>query len=301
MKRFICCCIVLAGIFLGTAWAEEGLIKLTDRIYTYAGTKNPSPANSFGANAGIVIGDKGVLVVDSLVSGKEAKRLLADIRKITDKPIRYVVDTHNHFDHTFGNSEFATLGAVIVAHDNCSENMRVSSKQVLDNAESYGLNADEAKEIKIAYPNVSTANGMHIGLGGISVDLIYVAPSHTDDSIMIFIPEEKVVFAGDVLFTDYYPFMGTGTIEGWVKTLEKLNEMDADRIIPGHGPLSTKKDVAAMKEFILAFDKAAKEICAKPGDPAEMAEKVKKAVPERPLADFLIMASLQAKYLKAGN
>lgn len=300
MRKTIC--LILAVLFLCPHPAQaEGLIRITDRIYSYADAKDPSPANSFCANAGIVIGDKGILVVDALASAQEAQRLIGDIRKVSDKPIRYVVNTHSHFDHTFGNAAFAAQGAVIVAQDNCTENLRTSSRQVIENAGDYGMSAEEAGAVKIAYPNVTFAAGMHIVLGGVSVDLMFIEPSHTTDSLMVFVPEEKVVFAGDILFTDFYPYMGDADIQGWAKTLDTLLTLNAERIIPGHGPVSTKKDVADMKEYILAFDKKATELCAKSGDLQYIATELKKSLPLRSRADFLIMGSLQAKYLKAKN
>lgn len=302
MKKTICCVLAFLCLFLCSPLAQaEGLVKITDRIYAYADTKNLCPANSFGANAGIIIGDKGILVVDALASAQEAQRFISDIRKVSDKPIRYVVDTHSHFDHTFGNAEFAALGTVIVAQDNCTENLRISSQQVIEKAKDYGMSDEEAKAVKIAYPNVTFASKTHIGLGGVNVDLLFIAPSHTGDSLMVSVPEEKVVFAGDILFTDFYPYMGDGDIQGWIKTLDHLMTLDADRIIPGHGPVSTKKDVAGMKEYLLSFDKKAVELCAKSGDLQYIAAEIKKSMPLRSQGDFLIMGSIQAKYLKARN
>jgi glyoxylase-like metal-dependent hydrolase (beta-lactamase superfamily II) len=299
MKNVLCCCLAVFFIFLGACVGHaQGLVKITDRIYSYIGTKDPSMANSFGSNAGIIIGDKGVLVVDSLASSKEAQRLIGDLMGVTDKPIRYLVNTHSHFDHTLGNDDFVAMGAVIVAQENCGDNMKVSLPKVIANAKSYGMSEEEAKAIKPAYPNATFASKMRINLGGVTVELIFPAPSHTNDSILVYVPEEYTVFAGDILFTDYYPFMGEADIDGWRKALDALDQIDADKIIPGHGPLSTKKDVADMKAYLLAFDKLAKELCAKSTDSAAIAADMKKALPARTWGDFLIQASIQEKYLK---
>lgn len=102
-----------------TASAQPGLTKIADGVYSYVGAKNPSPATSFGANAGIIIGSDGVVVVDTLTSAKEAQRFIKDIRSITDKPIKYVINTHHHLDHSLGNSEFVKLGAAVIAQENC--------------------------------------------------------------------------------------------------------------------------------------------------------------------------------------
>ena len=99
----------LTLVLAQTACAE--LTRLADNVYAYVGSKDASPAHSFAANAGIVIGRDGVLVVDTLISAREGARFLADIRAVTDKPIRYVVNTHTHLDHALGNSVFARLGA----------------------------------------------------------------------------------------------------------------------------------------------------------------------------------------------
>jgi cyclase len=110
-----------------------------------------------------------------------------------------------------------------------------------------------------------------------------------------------VVFAGDILFTDFHPFMGDGDIEGWRQNLDFLTILEADKIIPGHGPLSGKKDLADMKAYITVFDKKAGELAAGPGKLEEIAAELKKSLPARSRGDWLIGANLQTKYLKGGE
>jgi cyclase len=300
MKRCIQFVLAFLWIFLlvGVSCAADGLQKISDHVYAYAGAINPSPANSFGSNAGIVIGDKGILVVDTLGSTKEARKFIEDIKRISDKPVRYVVDTHSHFDHTFGNSEFAAIHAVIFAQASCPINMKKSLPLVIKNAKNYGITDEAAKAIKITYPDVTSPEMMRIDLGDVGVDILFMAPSHTDDSVMVFIPRDQVLFSGDVLFTDYYPYMGDGDILGWVKTLDFIKSVPVDKIIPGHGPVSSKKDVVEMKGFILDFDQKAKELCAKLNDIEAISAELKKSLPARSQADFLIKGSIQAKYLQ---
>jgi len=109
-KRLLWVAAAALFCWVPTARAAEGLTKIAEDVYSYVGVQNGSPANSYAANAGIVIGKDAVLVVDTLISAREAERFLADIRKITDKPIRYVVNTCTHLDHAFGNCVFAKLG-----------------------------------------------------------------------------------------------------------------------------------------------------------------------------------------------
>ena len=121
--RLLASVAVLAIIAPVSLLAAEGLTRIAESVYSYVDVKNASPSNSFGANAGIIVGRDGVVVVDTLMTAKEAKRFIRDIRAITEKPVKYVVDTHYHLDHAFGNAEFARLGAVIVSHENDRANL----------------------------------------------------------------------------------------------------------------------------------------------------------------------------------
>ena len=124
MTYFVRWLVVLVFTFAGgLARADSGLVKVSNHVYSYADVKPVSPLNSFGANAGIVVGDNAVLVVDTLICAKEAKKLIQEIRKTTDLPIKYVVNTHYHFDHVFGNGEFIKMNATIISHTDCKKRM----------------------------------------------------------------------------------------------------------------------------------------------------------------------------------
>ena len=118
---------------------------------------------------------------------------------------------------------------------------------------------------------------------------------------MVYIPREKVLFSGDLLFTNYHPSLGEADIAGWVKALDYLMTMDVDKIIPGHGPVSTKKDVAALKSYLLVFDRKAKELTAQSKDPNFIVAEMKKSLPPRAQLDSLIARNIQMKYLPQGN
>ncbi len=280
------------------ALAEQRLTKIADNVYSYVDVKNSGPSNSFGANAGIIIGKDGIVVIDTLVSSKEAKRFIKDIRAISDKPIKYVVNTHSHLDHTFGNSDFRRLGAVIISHMNDNKNMRISSEAALKNAKSYGLTEKDMKGTKIAYPVLTFNDRMEIDLGNQKIELIYIGPSHTDGSIMVYLPDKKILFAGDILFTNYHPFIADGNIEEWIKALDYIMTMDVEKIIPGHGPVSNKQDIADMKNYLIAFDKKAKELSAESNDVEYITSEIKKVLPLRAEGDWLIKGNIQMEYLK---
>jgi glyoxylase-like metal-dependent hydrolase (beta-lactamase superfamily II) len=280
-----------------TALAATGLTKIADNVYSYVDVKNSSPQNSFGANAGIVIGRDGILVIDTLVSAREAQRFIKDIRAVSDKPIRYVVNTHYHLDHAFGNDAFAKLGAIVIAHANDRQNMRKSGEAALKGAGDFGLSEADMAGTVLAYPVIGFTDRMEIDLGDQLVELLYPGPSHTDGSLLVFLPDKKLLFAGDALFTGYHPFLAEGNLDEWLKTLDFIAALEADRIVPGHGPLSTRKDIADMKAYLITFDKIATELAARSSDPEYIFNEMRNALPARPEGEWLIRSNIMMKYL----
>lgn len=290
--------VVVFSLTTADAFAQSQLRKIADNVYSYIDVKGGSPANSFGANAGMVIGKDSILVVDTLISAKEAKRFITDIRAISDKPIKYIVNTHYHLDHTFGNSEFEKQGAVIIAHTNCKKNMEKSAEGTLKNVKAFGLTEKDMEGTKIAYPALTFQDRIEIDLGGQKVELSYAGIAHTDDSILVHVPDKKVLFAGDILFTEYHPFIADGSIDEWVTVLDYIRTLDFNKVIPGHGPVSGRHDLLEMKDYLIAFDRKAKELAAKSNDADSIAAAIKKGLPERPEGEGLIKSNIQMKYLK---
>lgn len=282
-----------------TAYGAGGLTRISDGVYAYTDIKSQSPGNRFGANAGIVIGDDGLLVVDTLTTAKEAALFLSDIRKITDKPVRYVVNTHYHLDHAFGNCVFADTGAIVISHANCRSRILEIGDQALESAKSFGLTDAELEGTRIVVPAMAFEQMLELDLGHRVVRLLYSGhASHTAGSIFVWIPDQKVVFAGDTLFTDFHPYLAEGDLKGWSKTLDELLALGAEKIIPGHGPLSGSKEVQAMKAYLTAFDQHAQSLCANSTDIEQITAEMIKRLPPRADGQFLIQANIQARYLK---
>ena len=296
MKKMIMMAVAAVTLLL-TQSAFAGLTKIADNVYSYVGEKDASPAHSFAANAGIVIGTDAVLVVDTLISAKEGERFLADIRKVTGKPIKYVVNTHTHLDHAFGNCVFAKLGATVISHTADRAMLERIGAGTLQNIGNYGLKPEDMLGTTIVYPSLTFSDLMQIDLGGTMVELIRVAPSHTQGSIVVHVPAQKLLFAGDILFTDFHPYMADGDITGWAKSIDALLVMDIEKIIPGHGPLSTKKDLKEMKEYLLLFDAKARELASGSQDADVIAAELKKILPKRALADWMIAFNVKSRYL----
>ncbi|MCB2184378.1 MAG: MBL fold metallo-hydrolase [Desulfobulbaceae bacterium] len=303
MRTFLGCvlCCVFLSVTCRIVQAAEGLVRVADHVYSYVAVAAPSAVNSYGANAGIIIGDRSVLVVDTLISAKEAKRFINDIKKITDKPIESVVNTHYHLDHSFGNAEFVKKGAAIISHVDCKRSMQENAEKTLANADQYGLTPEDMVGTTVSYPLLTFSETMQLDLGNLKVELIHVAHAHTKGSILVYIPKVNVVFAGDVMFTDFHPYMADGNIEGWLQTLDFLDNLKADKIIPGHGPLSGAKDITEMKSYLVAFDKMAKKLVAENLDVDAIAKNMEEKLPHRSAGQWIIKANIAGKYLPKQN
>ncbi len=289
--------IVMAFGVCASAFAG-GLTKIADGVYSYVDAKNPSPATSFGANAGVIIGKDGVVVVDSLTSAKEAQRFIRDIRSVTDKPIKYVVNTHHHLDHSLGNSEFVKLGAAVIGQENCRIEAQKDADSIIKRALNYGFTAEALEGTTVVLPTLTFTDRMSIDLGDRTVEMIYPGPSHTNGSALVLVPGVKVLFAGDMLFTNFHPNIRDADVDSWIKALDKIAAIDVQKIIPGHGPVSSKQDIADMKQYLFVFDKKAKELSAKSNDAEYISSELKKSLPKREYFDMFIAAGVKAKYLQ---
>jgi len=263
------------------------LQQLSEHVYAYAGTTNSSPAgNAFGANVGVVIGHDAVLVVDTLISAKTARRLLGQIRALTDKPIKYVVNTHDHLDHAWGNCVFAAQGAVIIAHENSRLDAH-RSKETLSHAAQFGLTAADLEGTTIVPPAITFKQSLKVNLGEVTVELNYPGPSHTACSITALVPQDKVLFTGDILFSHYHPYLGEGDLAGWQQILTDLEKTSATKLVPGHGPVSSVSGLRDMKEYLRVFDAPA------------LAQELIKLLPEQGRTELPVMVqgNLAAKFL----
>lgn len=302
IKRVVVFIVVLTAMAIqaGVKLAEAGLNKIAENVYAYTGVQEGSPGNAFSANAGIVVGKEAVLVVDTLTSAKEALKFLEDIRVITDKPIRYVVNTHYHLDHALGNCVFAqNEEARIIGHEKCRQAIEESAENIIQNPDIFGMPADFWAGTSIVAPDIFFKQEMSVDLGGLTVEFIYSGyASHSPGSIFVSVPERSVVFTGDILFTDFHPYLGEGDFPGWDKTLDRVIAMKAKYLIPGHGPLSTTENLYEMKSYLEIFDKKARELSAAESDPAKLSEALLKVIPHRSSGAFLVNMNVKSRYLK---
>ncbi|HYM25466.1 MAG TPA: MBL fold metallo-hydrolase [Vicinamibacterales bacterium] len=237
--------------------------KVADGVY-YATT---SGAMNTGANSPILVDDGEAIVIDSEITPAAARALVSDLKAITNKPVRFVIDTHYHYDHLFGNQVFPSDVQVIghdntrlrlLTHDTMKESTFLTSvqpvparvealkhriatetdpqqKAALERQVSNSLAyLEQVKEIKVTPPNVTFNQTMTLYRGGREIRLLYLGRGHTDTDVVVYLPKERIVATGD-LMESVVSYAGDSFPEDWIRTLDRLKEIDFDTVMPGHG------------------------------------------------------------------
>lgn len=242
-----------------SAWYVEGVSALG------------SPANqNFISNAAFVVTPAGVVVIDSLGSPALATRLVAEIRKITPQPITHVIVTHYHADHIYGLQTFKALGAHIIAHSAAREYLNSETARLRLEASRQELAPWVNADTRLVEADEWIEGDKELTVGGVRFQLKLVGPSHTPEDLVIYLPSEKVLFAGDIVFRSRIPYVGKADSRHWITALDTLLTFDAQIIVPGHGPLSheAQKDMKLTRDY-LAYLRATMEKAAQNLDPFE--------------------------------
>jgi glyoxylase-like metal-dependent hydrolase (beta-lactamase superfamily II) len=183
---------------------------------------------------GAVLGDDGVLLVDTRSSHRQADELRRDLRRLTPLPVRLVVNTHLHWDHCFGNHPFRPVE--IWGHARCAEGLRRTGElQRAETADERPEIADELAEVVIDPPDRTFTESAVIDAGGRRVELRFLGRGHTDNDIVVLVPDARVVFAGDLLENGAPPWFGDGYPLDWPATAEALLGLVDGSVVPGHG------------------------------------------------------------------
>ena len=264
-------------VVTGKAYKFE---KITDGVYYATATG----AMVTGSNNVAIVGDRDVLVVDTGTSPAAARAFQEDLKAITNKPVRYVVNTHFHYDHTDGNQVYAGK-ADIIAHEyvrtaiqsmdvlhtepyqtsqltNVPRRIQDLQKQIAGESDAARKNAlqqqlavaqqgwEQLKEIKPTPPNVTYSTKKVIDLGGREVQLLFLGRGHTNGDTVVYLPRERIVSTGD-LMESQVAYMGNAQFGEWITTLDALKKMDFNTDLPGHGaPFTDKNLITAFQGYL---------------------------------------------------
>ena len=236
-----------AALFAAAASAQQDFSKveiqtekLADSMYMMTGE---------GGNLGVSVGEDAVFVIDDQFAPLTPK-IQAAIADLTSKPVKFVLNTHWHFDHTGGNENLGKAGALIFAHENVRK--RMSTEQFM---EFFAMKTKP--EPKVALPVITFTRDLTFHVNGDEVRAFHVPRAHTDGDTIIHFAKSDVIHTGDAFFNKLYPFIDTssgGTVAGVLAAVDGVLKTAGDdtKIIPGHGPLASKADLKAYRDMLAA-------------------------------------------------
>ena len=222
------------------------LVKVTERVYLFRNIVNSS----------IIIGDKGIAVIDTQVNQTMGQRLLKAIRTITDKPILYAINTHYHWDHTNGNTVFHRAGATVIAREMTKDFMVNRSPRQEAFLRSRGFTLGDTPFL----PQETFEHEIELDLGNQPLHLIHLGKAETDDATAIRIPAEECIVSGDTVMTGSFPIFGQPVMnEGlmanhdWIDTIRELRAYAPKHVLPGHGPLAHDAEIDLLLQIETYF------------------------------------------------
>jgi glyoxylase-like metal-dependent hydrolase (beta-lactamase superfamily II) len=242
--------------------------KVVPNVYCVEGVSEMgSSANqNFISNAGFVVTPAGVVVIDALGSPELARRLLSEIAKVTKKPIHTVVLTHYHADHIYGLQVFKDLGARIVAHGAAREYLTSDTARLRLESSRQELWPWVDEKTRLVPADEWLTGSKMLTVGGVRFDIQPVGPSHTAEDLVVYLPQQKVLFAGDLVFRNRIPFVGQADSRHWIEAMQSLLKFDTRWVVPGHGPISNdaKADMTLTRDYLIylreTMGRAAKEM-----------------------------------------
>ena len=253
----------MAAIVPGMAQAAAAVkaVEVAENVWMVQGEAalGSSANRNFISNAGFVVTEEGVVVVDALGSPALANELIAEIRRITPQPIRYVVVTHFHADHIYGLQAFKAAGAQILGHPSGREYLfSETAKLRLEASRQDMAPWIDAQTQLLGADRWLTDAQTELRLGSYLFQVRHVGPSHTPEDLVVFVPKAGVLFAGDLVFRGRIPFVGQADSRQWIASLGGLIAFAPRVMIPGHGGVSTDPmaDLTLTRDYLVFLRKS---------------------------------------------
>lgn len=228
---------------------EPQIVEVSDDIYAYLQLYGQWGLN----NAGFVVGPDHAVVIDTCFTVDRATAFRRRLEATTSKPPRTLLNTHHHGDHTYGN--FLFRDTTIIAHERCRKEMietGLETTKLFQEGVNWG-------DIEIEPPSVTFRERLELHVGDLRIEAIFVGPAHTTNDVVYYLPDRKLLFAGDLVFSGGTPFVLMGSVQGSLKAYQTLRELDIKTIVPGHGPICGPELIDDMAAYVDMVQDVAKE------------------------------------------
>ncbi len=245
-----------------------GLIEVAPNVFGYVQGSGVTGVS----NGGLIVGDDAAIAIDALFVPSMTKRYLRAIRRATKKRVSHLINTHHHIDHTGGNQFFPR--SEIVAHVNAREEM-IRFGMPVERLQAFIPEfAEEYPDLRLVLPDTVYAGQMTMYQGDRAIELLYMGPAHTPGDTLIYLPREKVLFAGDVAFHYVVPGPFDCHVSGWIRVADRIANLDVEVIVPGHGPIGTKAELREMRDYLALVRREARKSYQAGEPPTEAARKL---------------------------
>lgn len=248
----------LAGLVLASAaqaqpFPEPRAVRISERVHVLLGpVQHASRANQgYMVNSTVIVGDKGVILVDSGGTAPVGRHIAAAVRRITDRPVTHVVNTHHHGDHYLGNVAFPD--ATILSSEMARSMVLETGEEwlrIMSEAIGRPLPDTQPLAAHVTFPENSKTD---IVVEGVRLVFWVPAGSHTVGDLLVYLPDDRVLVAGDVLVNRIVPTLQDGFLKNWILTLQEIEALGALHLVPGHGDLMTPQDVTRLRDDMVRF------------------------------------------------
>ena len=222
--KFLCVLTALCSSFVVLFSVNGSVQQIGPGLYAYISDNDAS------ANSTFLVSDQGILVVDTGLNAQEGRKLLDEVRKISQAPVRWIVNTHYHPDHRGGNS--------VVGPDAVIISTAFTRAQIASSAPGYALN------------QVPGSKGLTVYVGGHEVRIYHPGPAHTRGDLVVYFPDEHAIATGDLFLTNSCPAMDDGDMENWIAALDRMLELPVEHIVPGHFELAGKAQMQRFRNYL---------------------------------------------------
>ncbi|MGH3889204.1 MAG: MBL fold metallo-hydrolase [Pseudonocardiaceae bacterium] len=264
----------------------RSMIEVAEDIYAYI----QPPGGWCLSNAGVIVGPDGALVVDTLATESRSRRLRDALDGLCPGPGRMLVNTHHHGDHIFGNQVFGP-SATIFAHERARTEIAETGLALTT------LWPDvEWGDIHVVLPTVTFVDRLTVYIGARRAELIHVGPAHTTNDVVVWLPDERILFAGDVVLAGATPFNLMGSVSGALTAIERLRELGPDIVVCGHGPVTGPEVFDENADYLTWIQRLAERGAAQGSTPLQLAQETDLAMFDHLLDPERIVGNLHRAY-----